>query len=142
MTLTGNRKPISCPQCSAACTEVGHVLSYPKLTGSPWPSGKDASEHRYACPQCGREWIYQTKWQDIYAVPEDARFRIRVIDGQEIIQTQDPEVLAYWGLPLHRRAELTPEEVLHLDRKAARRRYEKKLASGPNSPTDQSLFPE
>ena len=110
----GSPTTIRCLCCSATCVEVGHALSYPKSTGGPWPSGKEAKEHRYTCPECKKEWIYQTKWKDIYPVPQDAQFHISFEDGQEIIQTEDPDILTYWGLPPEAPAELTPEEVLRV----------------------------
>jgi hypothetical protein len=121
----GSPAIVRCLGCGATCVEVGHALSYPKSIGSPWPSGKEAREHRYACPECGKEWIYQTKWRGIYPVPQNSQFHIKLEGGQEIIQTEDPDILAYWGLPLENTAELTPEEVLDLDRRASSRRYEK-----------------
>jgi hypothetical protein len=57
-------------------------------------------------------------------VAEDSQFHIRLEEGQEIIQTEDPDILAYWGLPQGNTAELTPEEVLDLDKRASSRRYE------------------
>lgn len=73
-----------------------------------------------------------TKWQDIYAVPEDARFRIRLTGGKEMIETQDPDILTYWGLPIGRRARLTPEEVVDLDKRASRKSYQR--VSGKKAP--------
>ena len=127
---------IQCPEplggCGTICVEVGHVLGYPKSTGGPWPSGKEAKEHRFVCPGCGREWIYMTKWKDIYPVPGDARFRIRLTGGKEIIETEDRDILTYWGLPIGRRARLTPEEVVDLDKRASRKSYQR--VSGKREP--------
>lgn len=73
-----------------------------------------------------------TKWKDIYPVPEDARFRIRLTGGKEIIETEDRDILTYWGLPIGRRARLTPEEVVDLDKRASRKSYRR--VSGKQEP--------
>ena len=128
------KQAITCPQiwggCGKTCVEVGHALSYPKPAPAPWPGAKESHEYRYTCPSCGKEWIFNPKWRDIYAIPRDARFHIKFVNGKEIIQTEDPEILEYWELPPGKLAELTPEQVNELDKEASRQRYERLKQKG------------
>ena len=110
------------------------MLGYPKSIGGPWPSGKEAKEHRLVCPGCGKEWIYLTKWKDIRAVSEEARFHIKLAGGKEIIETEDPDILTYWGLPQGKAARLAPEQIVDLDRRASRRGYQR--VSGRKAPDE------
>lgn len=119
----GKKKPIRCLRCETICVKVGHALSYPKAILDPESlrKGRKAYEYRYACPNCGAEYIYETSHQQTHEVPEGADFNIRVVAGREMIQVNSPTVLKFWGLsPEKRGVELTPQEVRKLQRRASR----------------------
>jgi hypothetical protein len=78
-------------------------------------------EFRYVCPRCETEYIHDTLNRSVLEVPEGADFRIRLVEGEEIIQVNPPYILRLWGLPPEKSGiELKAEEVRKLAKRARR----------------------
>ena len=117
----GKKKPIRCPRCEISCVEVGHAISYPRkvLDAPTLRRVKTGRQYRYACPQCGAEFLHETASNIIDEVPQGADFHIRLVFGDERIQVNSPHVLKFWGLaPAWRGIELTTTEVRKLQKRA------------------------
>ena len=84
-------KSIRCPRsgkpfdgCGAICKEVGRSIGYPKeIVDHPQ---RVYHEYRFVCPKCGKEWIYDTYNMEIFRVPKTSQFRIRLINGKEVVK--------------------------------------------------------
>ncbi len=101
--------------------EVGHAISYPKRIEEPEAlrKGKQGYEYRYLCPHCGTEYIQETLRGVISKIPKGADFNIWLVNGEEVIQVNSPNILMFWGLsPEKRGIEFTTREVRNLQRRA------------------------
>jgi hypothetical protein len=117
------KKPLSCLRCQGLCIEVGHAISYPKRHLNRRLRGREGvgHEYRYACPDCGAEYIQDTLSRQTHQVPRGADFHIRIAQGEEIVRVNSPQMLRFWGLPAERKGlELTDKEVRKLQRRARR----------------------
>lgn len=85
----GKKKPIDCPEilggCGAICVEVGRAIGYPKPIQDCGPRVRTYHEYRYVCPDCGKEWLHDTLFNEVGEIT-DAQFPIKIVDGREVIE--------------------------------------------------------
>jgi len=82
--------------CGSTCIEVGSALDYPKGVWEGQPEGMDWYEYRYTCPECGKEYLEETRDGAIPEI-EDPMCNIRLINGKEIYEPREPYFLEYLG---------------------------------------------
>lgn len=77
--------PIKCPDCGSTCLEI-KTHGYPKLImdREDWKTLKKGTyEHRFVCPKCGSEWLYDGLRKWIEKIPIDAQFHFNK-SGNEV----------------------------------------------------------